>query len=208
MSGFLGNIAQTILMQSQRGALGTVIPNVVVTEEHSDELTVTDHPVEQGASVTDHAFKQPATVTLRMGFSQSGVSLLGAVSALVQGGSPIGLSPQDIYAQLLTLQASRQPINVVTGKRMYSSMLVRTLSTTTTEETENALVITAGLRQIIIVQVQTTTLAPQANHAQPQTTAPTQSTGTQQPLAAGSATTAAAPQPTTGSFLSQIASGF
>ena len=71
------------------------------------------------------------------------------VQALLTGNSPNQV--KGIYQQLLELQESRIPFDVVTGKRSYVNMLFRSLQVTTDKTSENALQVVANLRQIILV---------------------------------------------------------
>lgn len=88
---------------------------------------------------------------------------------------------EDIYATLLQLQSSAVPFDLYTGKRKYSNMLIKSMVTETTRETENALVVLLTLKQVIIVQttLNTVTASP-ANQASPQLTAPPIEAGTKQ----------------------------
>jgi hypothetical protein len=164
------NILQTALFRQGRSIAG-IIPNVVVEESHSDELTVTDHPVEQGASVSDHAFKQPAQVSVRYQFGESSLNLIGAGAG----------DPASVYSLLLKIQASRVPFDLLTGKRAYQNMLIKTLSVTTDPATENILAVSASLREVIIVQTSVTSLQPADAQANPEQTAAPSNTGTKQP---------------------------
>lgn len=165
------NVLQTVLFRQGRSIAG-IIPNVVVDESHVDELTVTDHPVEQGAAITDHAFKNPAQVTVRYGFGESG----GLLSFTGAGGDP-----KTIYDQLLQIQASRVPFDLVTGKRSYQNMLIKTLAVTTDAANENVLSVSATLREVIIVETRVTSLQPAEHQALPEETAAVENTGTKQP---------------------------
>ena len=168
---FVGGTLATILLRQGR-SIGGIIPNVTIEEHHRDDLAITDHPVEQGAAITDHSFKMPAEVTMQCGWSSSG-ALFGSLTLT---------SPRDIYQQLLLLQASRQPFDLVTGKRSYSNMLIKSLGVTTNAASENSLMVTCTMREVIIVQTQVTTIAPAAVHANPAATAATQNTGVKQPV--------------------------
>ena len=146
------------------------VADVTVEEEHTDELTITDHPVEYGASITDHSYKMPARLVLRLGWSNS---------------SPQATDDdyvREVYANMLALQADRSPFDVTTGKRQYTNMLFQTLSMTTTEETENSLQLTASLREVIIVQTQFTTTPDATNMADPSKTQDVQPSGVRQPV--------------------------
>lgn len=154
---------------------------IVMEEDHSDKLTITDHPVETGASITDHAFKNPSEVTLILGWSNSMQAAQGDPNYVRQ-----------IYADLLALQASRVPFDIVTGKRAYSNMLMTSLGETTDKDTENMLRVTLACREIIIVDTSTAPVpAAQADQAQPQKTAATADTGTKQAIPAKSANVSA-----------------
>ena len=49
----------------------------------------------------------------------------------------------NIYNTLLTVQANRSLITVATARRLYSNMLLQTISLETDEKSEHALVVTA-----------------------------------------------------------------
>lgn len=149
--------------------IGLLMPHVVVDETHRDDLVITDHPVEKGAEITDHAFKRPPEVTIRAGWSNSGYGE-GYVQA--------------VYTAMLALQASRVPFTVVTGKRLYTNMLISSMSTTTDVATEKALLVTVSLKSIIIVRTQETTVAPASAQASPDKTGGVENAGTVQPVAA------------------------
>ena len=162
-------VAETILLQALTvvpyRAIGTIIADVTVEEQHSDTLTTTKHPVELGASITDHAYKEPAQLTLRVGWSDSG-NYDGYVN--------------DVYNELLSLQASAQLQNIYTGKRSYQNMLILNVTTMTDEKSPQTLMVVARCEEIIIVTTQTSTLPPAANQANPQNTQAPVNSGTQQ----------------------------
>lgn len=166
----LGQVIDNVLIRKGRSIAG-IIPQVVIQEHHRDELEITKHPVEQGAAITDHAFNQPSTCTMRCGWSNSGsLFLLGT-----------GVSdPDSTYGMLLNLQASRQPFDVLTGKRTYSNMLIKALDVVTDASTENSLIVEIQLQQILVAQTLTTTLAPASDMASPEQTAPSVNAGTKQ----------------------------
>lgn len=150
-------------------SIGGFVADVTVREDHEDELVVTENPVEQGASVTDHSFKAPARLTVDVGYSNSSVQSLGDPNYV-----------QSIYEQFLALQATRQPFDVVTGKRVYTNMLITLIHTVTDETTENALMLTVRMREIILVDTQTVSVPPASNMKSPQNTAATTNTGISQ----------------------------
>jgi hypothetical protein len=168
-----------------------LVPQVVVDEHHSDVLVITEHPVEQGAAISDHAYKRPAELTIRAGWSEAGqfVNPTGlqqlplALPAMIpQFGAPNYLN--DLYNDLLVLQANRQMVSIITGKRSYASMLLHALQVHTDEKTETTLLVTASFRQVLIVQTQVIPVPQMSQMAQPQKTAPVVNQGSQQALPA------------------------
>lgn len=160
-------------------SIGTFSAYITIDERHHDELVITDHPVEQGATISDHAYKKPAEVTMTIGWSNSSLSAIGSLQ--------FGNYSSFVYEQLLALQAQRIPTDISTGKRRYKNMLIQSISVTTDAKAENSMIASLHCREVIIVQTVTTTLqpalAPAENHAQPQKTAPVTNTGTKQPQA-------------------------
>jgi hypothetical protein len=165
-------------------AIGSFSGYVTIEEDHSDELTITKHPVERSPTISDHAIKEPAELSIRAGWSNSSLTALGgALLDTLNGNFGALLSPsyaEEIYQKLLALQATREPFDVFTGKRRYKNMLMRTLRTTTSVETENVLIVTATFQEIIIVQTQATTAPPASVQADPAKTSAVQSAGTKQ----------------------------
>jgi hypothetical protein len=110
---------------------------VTVEEDHTDELIITEHPVEQGAVIHDHAYKRPAELRLQVGWSD------------------IYTDHRVVYETLLDLQAERRPFTVYTGKRTYVNMLVASLRTHTDSKLEYTLLADVTLREVILVNTQT-----------------------------------------------------
>lgn len=140
-------------------AIGPFTTMLTIEEISNDELEITQHPVQQGATITDHAFVKPATVSIKIMFNATDAPLV------------------ETYAKLLALQASREPFAVVTGKRAYKNMLFKSLGQTNDTQTENILSINADLQEIFIVQVETTTVPPRKNQATPGKTGATENAG-------------------------------
>lgn len=171
LAGAGGSLAVlAIAVFTPKRNIGTFIAKVTVSEDHNDELTITEHPVEQGASITDHAFKRPMRVRLRVGWSNSDDEA---------GGDPQYAT--NVYLQLLNLQKSRTLFGVNTGKRQYVNMLMETLTTITDPRTENSLLADITCREIIIVEtVAVTVSSDQTTQTMPESTAPVVPSGNQQ----------------------------
>lgn len=174
MSASLINLASAVVgtIFRPRRSLGVFVPDCVVDETHTDDLVITQHPVERGSPITDHAYKQPEELRVTYAWSNSNISAIADFSENYC---------KRVYQSLLELQASCVPIEVVTGKRTYTDMLIAGMTTTTNRETEYMLSVTIFLKKINLVSTQLVDLPPQENHAQPSTTAPVQDSGVRQP---------------------------
>ncbi len=158
-------ISPTLFMQRNMGGF---VADVTIEEDSVDEMVITEHPVERGAAITDHCYKRPSSVVITAGWSNSSTSALG---------NPFYV--QSVYAQLIQLQNTRQPFDIVTGKRAYQNMLFKRLSVKTDEKSENSLMLTAECQEIILVSTQTVTTPDATNMANPQSNSGVTSRGTQ-----------------------------
>jgi hypothetical protein len=161
-------------------SIGGIYPDVTIEEEHSDQLVVTDHPVqgsESGnATISDHAYKLPAEVVISYGWSPGGAGNATASSTYLN----------DIYSQILELQSTRAIFTVYTGRRIYQNMILQAVSMTTDRNTENALIVRMACREIIFVQTQTVQVSTNpATQLNPERTLGTTQRGPQ-PLQSGS----------------------
>lgn len=186
------------LFQQQSRKIGIMVPSVVVSEKHSDTLEITEHPVEKPTSsgagfVADHAYRRPSEVVMEVGFAGGG-SLLDFLDTSAIGISA-GLSPKEVYASFLDMQRNRELLNVITGKRQYSNMLLHAIEVTTDKTTENVLSAVLTLREVILTSTATAKVADKSDMSQGVSTAATQNAGVKSPV------------PKNESFLSQLAGG-
>lgn len=168
------------LFQQQTRKIGLIVPSVVISEKHSDTLEITEHPVEVGAAISDHAYRRPSEVVMQVGFAGGG-SLLDLLDTTSFGLSA-GLSPREVYQNLLDLQNSRVPFDVVTGKRLYSNMLIRAMEVTTQRSTENVLSAVLTLREVIITSTTTSQVAAKADMKEGANTSAVQNSGVKTPV--------------------------
>jgi len=201
-SQLLAGALQLVTFQPTRSfgggasGIGPFTHQVTIREAHRDELVVTDHPVEQGANIADHAYRVPSEVVLELGWSDSSLSgatfgittgsalppLLLDLVSLASGGAAGGPGSyvKYVYSQLLALQQTRIPFDIITGKRRYQNMLFTSLSVETDQETETALFVQARAREVLITQTSATTLPPTANQAFPNKTQELTDSGSKQ----------------------------
>lgn len=170
----------SVLLHQRSRKIGIIIPDVVISEKHSDVLEITEHPVERPTSsragfVADHAYRRASELVMEVGFSGGG-SLLDMVDTSAIGLS-FGSGPKEIYSQLLDLQRSKEPFDVVTGKRLYNNMLIRVLDVTTDRTSENVLMASVTMREVITTQAQNITGASKENMTEGANTSAVQDAG-------------------------------
>jgi hypothetical protein len=142
-------------------AIGPFRATVTVEEVATDTLEITQHPVQQGASITDHAYNLPATVSVQVLFSADTTPL------------------SETYTKLRQLQSSRVPFTLVTGKRTYRNMLIKSLGQTNDAMTENILSIRMDLQEVFITALQVVTVPERSKQSAPGTTGATENAGQQ-----------------------------
>jgi hypothetical protein len=164
-------------------SIGGIIAQVTISEQERDELTITEHPVEQGAPISDHAYARPSEVTIRAGWS---AAKAGDLSANGNG----------VYGLLLSWQTALKPFDLHTGKRTYSNMLIQTLTVTTDNHSEFALMADIVCRQVIIVSTQTkqAAISPDTkSQSDPSSNATSKDNGTKSATDVGTGKTGTAP---------------
>ena len=133
----------------------TIVPDVVISEMHDDDVVVTTHPVDVGAQIADHAYRQPAIVTCVFGWSDSSRLLNSALDGSILKGVR---TTRDVYEKLLEIKDRRMPLYLSTGKRKYPNVLITKMKTTTSVDTESAAIIEITFQEILIADAKTTTL--------------------------------------------------
>lgn len=149
-------------------AIGSFSAQITVEELATDDLEITQHPVQQGAAISDHAYMKPATINIKFLYSTWDAPLA------------------ETYKKLLALQASRVPFDVVTGKRKYRSMMFRSLSNTTDAGTENLLSISAQLQEVFITTIEVVSVPARSKQKNAGKTGKTEKAGTKSAVPAKS----------------------
>jgi hypothetical protein len=180
------DILSTLFSQGTR-KIEMIVPSVVISEKHQDTSEITEHPVQRGAAISDHAYDRPSEVTMEIGFAGGGSLIDGFDTSKIfdfDTGLSLGKSPKEVYEQLLKLKSSREPFDVTTGKRQYKNMLIRSIEVTTDKTSENVLMVTLNLREVIIVDTAEvkTNVPPPERMKDPLETGPVVDKGTKTPI--------------------------
>lgn len=126
---------------------GNFFFDAVFSTDHSANLTVTQHPVQSGASISDHAFMEPDEVSIEIGMTD------------VASGSSDGSSRSvNAYTQLRAIMELREPVTLITRLKTYSDMIITSISAPDDVKTMNALRASIYFHRLHIVSVSTVTV--------------------------------------------------
>lgn len=140
-----------ILVGTRRGSqIGDIELDCTITERHSHRATPTRQPVEDGAKVSDHVIQEP-----------DGLTLDGLWTDTPNGGERAQVArSKELYLALVTLKERGEPVDVVTGLRVYQNMIVTGIDTHKDARTGFAVPVSITLEPIRIAQQQTTQIPP------------------------------------------------
>lgn len=105
--------------------------DAVLSLEHDQSLTKTQHPVQTGASITSHAYIEPAQLVMYVLMSDAASQYVAANQSSAPFITRFSGNPSksvSAYQQMLTLQSARVPLTVVTRLRTYNNMLITKVS--------------------------------------------------------------------------------
>lgn len=174
LEAFLLDRERSIMVLESSDGSSAIVPDVVLSEEHSDEVVLTRHPVDRGAPVSDHAYKLPATVTCVFAWSDSSRLVNSALNLSLLKGLQ---TTKDVYKKFQELMSERRLLRLSTGKRIYESVLLTKMSTTSTADTESSLVLELTFEEVNLVSISETSL-PAERQKDPSRTASVTNGGT------------------------------
>lgn len=134
--------------------------------QHDTTLTITESPVQTGASISDHAYMEPKELTFEIGMSDV-MTRSRDWQFEAENGSTRSITA---YLFLRQLQEDRIPCTIVTRLGTYNNMLVETISAPDDNTTAFGLKATVTMREILVVAVTTVKIS-----ARPQTSTTTNS---------------------------------
>lgn len=126
---------------------GRFIFDAVFSTDHSANATVTQHPVQSGASISDHAYMEPDEVSVEIGMTDTAASVSGGASHSVNA-----------YTQLRAIMELREPFTLITRLKTYRNMLITSISAPDDYRTMNALRASIVFQQVNVVSVSTVTV--------------------------------------------------
>lgn len=135
---------QMVLMKTNIGGL---FFDAVVHVDTEESLTITSHPVQNGANISDHAFREPTHITMDIRMSDA---MASRVPGQFSGAYTKSVSA---YRRLLDLQRSRIPFSVLTRLGSYKNMLIENISAPDDPTMLNGLSCTVAMREVLVANV-------------------------------------------------------
>jgi hypothetical protein len=160
-------MAETSLTyQVTKAKIDAIVLDASVSETHTAEVEVTEHPVEQGVNIIDHARVKPRRLTIEGLISATPMAFTEAVApqssrgiSFVAHTAPVGMDlVTRAYADLLKLRADGTLVTVSTGLETYQNMLIKSLVFPRNASIGYSLRFTAELVEVRIVQNKTVKL--------------------------------------------------
>jgi hypothetical protein len=123
--------------------------DAILRLDHIEDVIITSHPVQDGASISDNAYIMPARVSLEAKFSDAQQSY--QVNQY-SGGTTKSVAA---YQAFKSIKDKRLPCTLATRLNTYSNILIEGISAHETRDTVYALHLTMRLRQILVAVVAT-----------------------------------------------------
>ena len=163
----------TLVFQATKTKLGSLDVDCTLTETHTADVEVTEHPVESGAAMSDHIRPKQEAFTMSGLFSGTPNPTEGASRTVeVQGlsGETFTLTTnvpeseenkaatrlEEARDALYRIKNGAELITVVTGLKVYENMAMKSLSIERDGRTGISLRFTASFVQVETVELKTT----------------------------------------------------
>lgn len=169
----------TLLYQPFQAIIDTLVLDCSVKEEHTAEVEVTDHAVEQGSAITDHARPKPEELTIEGIVSNTPLSSFQVTRAVNQQGVTLQTTSQAnnargmpgaaelAYTQLRSLRDSGKLVTIVTQLRTYDNMAMTSLKVPREDKIGDVLKFECKFKQVRIVTNAVTVVATKVNKTKP-----------------------------------------
>jgi hypothetical protein len=156
-------------IQTSTGTIITI--DASLQETHERQSPPTEFEVEDGSTVSDHIIVKPFSLKVQGIITDTPLSLINAALSTVASAilPPVGIIGAGIgvalskalvgskspsvaaYGQLLNLQSTKLPFDVLTSLQRYSSMWIKSISVPRDAQTGKAIVFDVELVQLLLV---------------------------------------------------------
>lgn len=163
-------MAVTLTFKKTKAKLGAIVLDASVSETHTAEVEITEHPVERGANIVDHKRPKPDAVTIEGLVSNTPLpepsdALVQQTQGNVTFDSASRLQAtraSTAYQDLLDLKDSETLFTLVTALRTYEDMAIKTLTVPRDARSGQTLRFSAQCVQVRTVSNRTVKVVPKA----------------------------------------------
>lgn len=141
------NLMDAVQMVLVKTNIGGLFFDAVVHVDTEETLTITSHPVQNGANISDHAYREPTRITMEIKMSDV---MASRVPGQFTGAYTKSVSA---YRRLLDLQRSRIPCAVLTRLGSYRNMLIESISAPDDPTMLHGLTCSVSLREVLVANV-------------------------------------------------------
>lgn len=151
-------LTELIFGPKKRLTVGVVQFDASISETHTRECEVTDHPVEEGSTISDHIRRTPEKIDVNGIVTNHPIVFLAsvqAISPLLDDLSPVSDRAELAYTKLTEIMDDGELVTVATSLREYSNMAITSMAVTRDVQNGNVLNCALSLREVIIAKTET-----------------------------------------------------
>jgi hypothetical protein len=147
----------TLVFKTKNVKIDSLVVDCTISESHEASVTVTKHPVEDGAKITDHARPEPVTLTIEGMVSNTPIASVFTTGGAIYSAGAQG-PVQSAYKMLIDLHDNPRLIDIVTKLRTYHNMILTSLKIPRDAKTGDVIRFSANFQEIRTVQTQIITV--------------------------------------------------
>lgn len=155
------------LFITEKKSIGGIQLDAILSESHSNSVSLTNNPVELGADITDHAIVQPKRINIiaevtdsPLGFAALG-QLVDTVTGLFGTSTAQNLTRSNAaYNALVQLADSRATLSVQTKLKLYENMMITDISILQDKDSSRIARMNITMTEVRIVESELITLSP------------------------------------------------
>lgn len=143
-------VPASMFFRQEGWSVGEIGLDLILDEEHSQDVAVTEHPIQKGSPVADHVVAE-----LREGSLRALVTNWSINHQTPDGGTPNNRAGE-AWEALKALQLKGEPVTIVTALEVYRDVVITHLDTNRDGETGEALEIGIEFKQVKQVDLKET----------------------------------------------------
>ena len=140
-------------------SIGGIQLDAVISESHTNEVSLTSNPVEFGAEITDNAVVQPKQLNIIVEVSDTPMGIIARGQIVDPVTGLFGTSTDEnltrsnsAYTRIIQLQEEREPIEIQTKLKLYTDMVITKVTTVQDKDTSRIARMSIDLQQVIITE--------------------------------------------------------